>query len=82
MSSESESELGALFINAQKAAVERTILQEMGHRQPPSPIQTDNSTAEAIINARVQPKQTKAMDMRFHWLPQDCSINQEKFQLC
>jgi hypothetical protein len=24
--------------------------------------------ADAIINGKVQPKQTKAMDMRFHWL--------------
>jgi hypothetical protein len=79
MSSASESELGVLFINAQKAVIERTILQEMGHRQPPTPIQTDNSTAEAIINARVQPKRTKAMDMCFHWL-RDCSVNQEQFR--
>jgi hypothetical protein len=79
MSSASESELGVLFINAQKAVIERTILQEMGHRQPPTPIQTDNSTAEAIINAQVQPKRTKAMDMCFHWL-RDCSVNQEQFR--
>jgi hypothetical protein len=51
MSSASEAELGALFINAQKAVVERTILREMGHPQPLTPIQTDNSTAEGIINS-------------------------------
>jgi hypothetical protein len=79
MSSASKSELGTLFINAQKAVVERTILQEMGHQQPPTPIQTDNSTAEAIINARVQPKRTEAMDMRFHWL-RDRSVNQDQFR--
>ena len=32
------------------------------------PIQTDNSMADGIINGKVQPKRTKAMDMRFHWL--------------
>ena len=78
MSSVSEAELGALFINAKKAVEERTILKEMGHPQPPTPIQTDNSTAEGIINAHVQPKRMKAMDMRFHWL-HDRSINQEQF---
>jgi hypothetical protein len=31
----------------------------------------DNSTAERVINNKSQPKITKAMDMRFHWL-QDC----------
>ena len=40
----------------------------MGHPKPPTPIQVDNSTAESIVNNRVQPKRTKAMDMRFHWL--------------
>ena len=46
----------------------RQILQELGHKQPRTPMQTDNTTAEAIINNKVQPKRTKAMDMRFHWL--------------
>jgi hypothetical protein len=32
------------------------------------PIQTDNSTAEGVVNRKIQPKHTKAMDMRFHWL--------------
>ena len=55
-------------INAKEAIYIRTILEELGHTQPPTPIQTDNSTAEGIINSKVQPKRTKAMDMRFHWL--------------
>ncbi len=36
------------------------ILKEMGHMQPPTPSQTDNSTADGIVNLRVQPKRTKA----------------------
>eukprot|EP00804_Cyclotella_cryptica_P014938 CCRYP_000561-RA/>CCRYP_000561-RA protein AED:0.47 eAED:0.47 QI:0/-1/0/1/-1/0/1/0/59 len=46
----------------------------MGHPQPPTPIQTDNSTALGVVNNTIQPKRTKAMDMRFHWLR--CCINQ------
>ena len=68
MSSAAEAELGALYIAAREAVYIRQILQELGHKQPRTPIQTDNSTAEAIINNKVQPKRTKAMDMRFHWL--------------
>jgi hypothetical protein len=75
MSSAAEAELGALYINARKAVEMRTILHEMGHPQPPTPMQTDNSTAEGIINKKVQPKRTKAMDMRFHWL-RDRGVNQ------
>eukprot|EP00804_Cyclotella_cryptica_P002902 CCRYP_021007-RA/>CCRYP_021007-RA protein AED:0.15 eAED:0.15 QI:0/0/0/1/1/1/5/0/1206 len=79
MSSAAEAELGALYINARKAVEERQILEEMGHQQPPTPMQTDTSTGEGIINARVQPKRTKAMDMRFHWL-RDRGVNQKQFR--
>ena len=68
MTSAAEAELGALYINAREAVYIRNILKEMGHQQPPTPMQTDNSTADGIINKKVQPKRTKAMDMRFHWL--------------
>jgi hypothetical protein len=68
MSSAAEAELGALFFNAKEAVYLRQILIEMGHSQPRTPIQTDNTTAEGIINNKIQPKRTKAMDMRFHWL--------------
>ncbi len=40
----------------------------MGHPQPKTPIQTDNSMGEGVINNKIQPKRTKAMNMRFHWL--------------
>jgi len=48
----------------------------MGHMQPPTPVQTDNSTADGIVNLRVQPKRTKAMDKRFHWL-RDREVNKK-----
>jgi hypothetical protein len=68
MSSAAEAELSAMYTNARKAGEEQIILEEMGHKQPTTPIQVDNSTAEGIINKWVQPKRSKAMDMRFHWL--------------
>ena len=56
----------------------RIILEELGHEQPPTPLQTDNSMADGVINGKVQPKRTKAMDMRFHWLrDREC---QEQFR--
>ena len=80
MSSATEAKIGALYINAQKGVKEHNILKEMGHTQPPSPIQTDNSTVDGIINLCVQPKHTKAMDMHFHWLC-DRGINKKQFKL-
>ena len=67
-----------MYINARKAFKERIILEEMGHKQPATPVQVDNSTAKGIINKRVQPKRIKAIDMHFHWL-RDCST-QKQFQ--
>ena len=57
-----------LYIMAREAVYMRIILEEMGHKQPATPIQTDNAMAEAVINAKITPKRSKAMDMCFHWL--------------
>jgi hypothetical protein len=68
MSSATEAELPGLYIMARKAAYIRIILEKLGQLQPPTPLQTDNAIGDRVINSKVQPKQTKAMDMRFHWL--------------
>jgi hypothetical protein len=67
MSSATEAELAGLYIMAHEAIYIRIILEELGHVQPPTLLQTDNAMAEGVIDGKVQPKQTKAMDMRFHW---------------
>jgi hypothetical protein len=45
MSSAAEAEIGAVFINAKEGAVLRKTLEELGHKQPPTPMETDNTTA-------------------------------------
>jgi hypothetical protein len=77
MSSAAEAETGALFINSQEAIPQRQLLAEMGHPQPPTPIQIDNTTALGVVNNNVL-KKLKAMDMRFHWLR--CRQNQKQFR--
>jgi hypothetical protein len=66
MSSAAEAELGALFLNAKEATIQRTTLTEMGHEQPVTPLKTDNSTANGIINGTVRQQASKAIDMRFY----------------
>eukprot|EP00804_Cyclotella_cryptica_P011511 CCRYP_017065-RA/>CCRYP_017065-RA protein AED:0.33 eAED:0.33 QI:0/0/0/1/0/0/3/0/481 len=56
MASSTEAELAALFITAQEAVYIRIILMELGHKQPATPLQTDNAMAEAVTNGNVQPK--------------------------
>ena len=68
ISSAAEAELGALFINAQESVHLRQILTELGHPQPKTLIQMDNSSAEGVIYSKNQPKRMKSMDMQFEWL--------------
>ena len=68
MSSAAEAEIGAMYVNAQEAVPAQESLNEMGHRQPQTPIQTENTAAHSVVTNNVQPKRTKAMDMRFNWL--------------
>jgi hypothetical protein len=73
MSSATEAELAGLYIMSHEAIYIRIVIEELGHIQPPTPLQTDNAMADSVINGKVQPKQTKAIDMRFHWLcTQEC----------
>ena len=79
MSSAVEAELGALLINTREALNTRKILKEMVHKQDQTPMQIDNSMVEGVINKNIQPKRTKSMDMRFHWLQDKESQEQFNF---
>jgi hypothetical protein len=78
MSSAAKAKLGALYINACEAIPMRHLLKEMGHKQPPTPIQTNNSTAHGFVTNNIQARGTKAMDMIFHYLC--CPDSQGQFQ--
>ena len=78
MSSSTESELAAMFLATKKMVTLRQTLVEICWLQPPSPLQTENSTAAGITNNTIVPCHTKAMDMRFYWLR--CRAAQ--YQLC
>jgi hypothetical protein len=69
VSSAAEAELGAIFHNGKEAAWLHTTLNDIGHAQPPTPIQTDNSCATGIANGIVMQRHSKAIDMRFYWIP-------------
>jgi hypothetical protein len=56
MSSATEAELAGLYMMAREAVYIRTILEELGHEQPPTPLQNNNATADGVINGNVQPK--------------------------
>jgi hypothetical protein len=68
MSSAGEAKIGAVFINAKEGAVLRKTLEELGHPQPPTSMETDNTTATGYSNRTIKQKRTKAMDVRFYWI--------------
>lgn len=66
--SAAEAELGALFHNAKEAKILRITLEELGHKQPPTPIHIDNSTTVGIVNNTIKRQKSRSMEMRYFWL--------------
>jgi hypothetical protein len=56
MSSAAEAEIGDLYINCREAIPAQHTLEYTGHKQPPTPMQTDNTTALGVINNNVMKK--------------------------
>ena len=78
MTSAAEAKLSTLYIMAQKMVAMRQTLIEMGWPQPPTPIQTDNTTAEGVVNNKIVTKKLKSMDLRLHW--SRCREAQKQFR--
>merc|ERR1712086_1066647 len=78
MSSAAEAEIGALFLNSRQAIPARTTLIEMGHQQPPTPIQVKNTTALGFVGKNITPKATKSTDIHFRGM-RDC-LDKKQFQ--
>ena len=49
----------------------------MGPKQPPTTIQTDNTTAHVVVTNNIASKRLNSMDMKLHWLR--CIISQKQF---
>jgi hypothetical protein len=79
VSSAAEAETGGLFHNAQIAILIRHILEALGHPQPPTPIKTDNSTANGFVHDNIHQKRSKSWDMRYYWLRD--RITQQQFKV-
>ena len=71
-----EAEIGAAYINGQEAVPIRTLLLELGHPQPATPIQVENSTDNGFANDSIKQKISKTIDTRFYWIPDRTSQGQ------
>jgi hypothetical protein len=68
VASAAEAEVAGIFLNAQQIIPIRRILHALGHVQPPTPVKTDNSTANGFIHNNIHQKQSKSWDVRYYWL--------------
>ena len=67
MSPASEAELAALYYGCKQAASICVTLEEMGHPQPaPTPITTDNITAQGFTMGTITSKASKSNNQRFN----------------
>jgi hypothetical protein len=79
MSLAAEAEIGAVFLNAKKYTVLFTMLEELGHPQPPTPLQTENTTSTGYSNGTIKQKRTRAMNILFYWVKD--RVKQGKFHV-
>ncbi len=69
MSSASKAELTVLYYSCKLATLLQNTLEELGHVQStPTPITTNNITAQGLTIRTMTPKASKLMDQHFHWL--------------
>ena len=79
LSSAAEAEIAAIYMNARLAIPMRITLEELGHKQPPTTIRTDNSTALGVLTGTVKQQRSRVMDMRWYWVKD--RIEQGQFKL-
>lgn len=68
MSSASESEIAALFINTKIIIPMTTLLHELGHPQPATTLQTDNAMAQGFATKTIKQRKSKTISMNFYWI--------------
>ena len=54
-----EAGVGGLYMNTLELSPMRTTLEELDHRQLATPMRTDNSTVDGIMNKTIKQKQGK-----------------------
>ena len=65
--SAAEAELGALYLNVKQGRIIRLALEEMGHPQPPTPINCDNLTTTGVVNGTVKRQRSRSMEKNYFY---------------
>jgi hypothetical protein len=78
--SEAEAKICSAYINAQEAIPICMTITKMGHPQPSTPIQVNNSPATEFANGNTKQKQLKAIYTHFYWIKD--RTQQGQFLVC
>ena len=81
VTSAAESEIEAVFVNTRNAIPAQYLLEERWHKQPPTPVQTDNSTALGFVTRNINPKQTKSAAMNYWYMRDQQDQKQFRYYL-
>ena len=57
-----------MFENAQIGAIIRATLWDIVHKQPPTPLRTNNTTVAGIVHDTFKQVRSGTVGMRFHWI--------------
>ena len=68
VSSAAEAEKCGTSNNVKIETVMRPVLITLDHKQPASPLKSENSTTEGFVNSGMKEKYSKIWDMIWHWL--------------
>jgi hypothetical protein len=81
VSSAAEAETGGIYMGGKHTCPIRAALAELGHPQSitGTPFETDNNTAQGILNSKMRQRLSKSFDMRYWWMKD--RINQGQFKL-
>ena len=63
-----ETEVAATFYNAKEALPFIVTLAEMGHPQPPTPMEVNNGRAIGSLKSTMKQKRSKAINMILYWV--------------
>ena len=66
ISSAEEAKIGALFINCRESIHAWHALKEMGHKQSPTLMKSNNTTALGVFTNNTASKRVKSMNMKLH----------------
>ena len=68
MSSAAGAKVGTIYPNGKVVISVRASIIEIGHPQDPTPLKTDNNTADGFFNKKIKPKRSESFDMKFYWV--------------